>query len=178
MTAGARIWRLATLPCIVLIAAWSLAGSAEAPQVSQASQASQASLDVCTRLTPELLSTTLGEQFSAPVHSSAPGGEFKGEYVSCLYTAKALTFEIRRWGYPNAQLRERNLQAAKARYASSASAKTISALGDSAWAINEFIDVIQGPYEYYFAAYPTEPPNYHVDRTDQLTAIAKAFLSP
>jgi hypothetical protein len=67
---------------------------------------------------------------------------------------------------------------AKARYAANARAKAISDLGDDAWAINEYVDVIQGPYEYYFAAYPTEEPNYHVDRTDQLTTIAKAFLSP
>ncbi len=98
--------------------------------------------------------------------------------VRCVYTAKALTFEIRRWAYPNPVQRERTLQVAKARYAANARAKAISDLGDDAWAINEYVDVIQGPYEYYFAAYPTEEPNYHVDRTDQLTTIAKAFLSP
>jgi hypothetical protein len=140
--------------------------------------ASQASPDVCARLTPAMLSTTLGDQFSAPVQTSAPGGEFKGDYVSCLYTAKSLTFEVRRWAYPNPVLRERTLQAAKARYAANTSARTISDLGDGAWALNEFVDVIQGPYEYYFAAYPTEVPNYHVDRTDKLTTIAKAFLAP
>ena len=162
MTGRSR--NLTSLPCMVL-----LAGSAVA---------SQGSPDVCARLTPQLLSTTLGGEFSAPVQTSTPGGQFKGDYVSCLYTAKALTFEIRRWAYPNPVLRERTLQAAKARYAASASAKPISELGDSAWAVHEYVDVIQGPYEYYFAAYPTESPNYHVDRTDKLTTIARAFLSP
>jgi hypothetical protein len=139
---------------------------------------SQASNDVCAKLSPALLSSTLGDEFSPPVQTGAPGGEFKGDYVSCLYTAKALTFEIRRWAYPNPVLRERSLQAAKARYAANTSARTLSDLGDGAWALNEYVDVIQGPYEYYFAAYPTEAPNYHVDRTDKLTTIAKAFLSP
>jgi hypothetical protein len=148
----------------VLLAGWAIA--------------SQAAPDVCAKLSPALLSTTLGDQFSAPVQTSAPGGEFKGDYVSCVYTAKALTFEIRRWGYPNPVLRERSLQAARTRYAANASARAISDLGENAWALNEYVDVIQGPYEYYFAAYPTEAPNYHVDRTDQLTTIAKAFLNP
>lgn len=159
----------ATLPCMVLLTGWSLTSQA-LPE--------QASADVCTKLTPAQISTTLGDEFSAPVKTGAPGGEFKGDYVSCLYTAKSLTFEIRRWAYPNPVLLERSLQAAKARYAANASAKPISELGDTAWAINEYVDVIQGPYEYYFAAYPTEAPNYHVDRTDKLTTIAKAFLSP
>jgi hypothetical protein len=141
----------AALPCLVLLSGSCLAA--------------QAATDVCAQLSPEILSTTLG-------------GEFKGDYVSCVYTAKALTFEIRRWAYPNPVQRERTLQVAKARYAANARAKAISDLGDDAWAINEYVDVIQGPYEYYFAAYPTEEPNYHVDRTDQLTTIAKAFLSP
>jgi hypothetical protein len=162
MTGRSR--NLTSLPGMVL-----LAGSAVA---------SQGSPDVCARLTPQLLSTTLGGEFSAPVQTSMPGGEFKGDYVSCLYTAKALTFEIRRWGYPNPLLRERNLQVASARYARNASARKIAELGDSAWAINEFIDVIDGPYEYYFAAYPTEPPNYHLDQTDKLTSIARLVLSP
>ncbi len=154
----------AALPCLVLLSGSCLAA--------------QAATDVCAQLSPEILSTTLGDQFSPPVQTSAPGGEFKGDYVSCVYTAKALTFEIRRWAYPNPVQRERTLQVAKARYAANARAKAISDLGDDAWAINEYVDVIQGPYEYYFAAYPTEEPNYHVDRTDQLTTIAKAFLSP
>jgi len=158
-----------TAPLIGLVAIWTVTAPAET---------TQAAPDVCAKLTPALLSTTLGDEFSAPVETSAPAGEFKGDYVSCLYTAKALTFELRRWEYPNPVLRERTLQAAKARYAANASAKAITELGDSAWAINEFVDVIQGPYEYYFAAYPTEPPNYHVDRTDKLTTIAKAFLGP
>ena len=164
MMMRSHCWKPITLPCVLLVAGWSLT--------------SQASPEVCARVTPALLSTTLGDEFSAPVQTSTPGGQFKGDYVSCLYTAKALTFEIRRWAYPNPVLRERTLQAAKARYAASASAKPISELGDSAWALNEYVDVIQGPYEYYFAAYPTESPNYHVDRTDKLTTIARAFLSP
>jgi hypothetical protein len=169
MTARLLCWKLNTLPCIVLLTGWSVASQA-LPE--------QASPDVCAKLSPALVSTTLGDEFAAPVETSAPGGEFKGDYVSCLYTAKALTFEFRRWAYPNPALRERSLQAAKARYAASARAKPLSDLGDSAWAINEYVDIIQGPYEYYFAAYPTESPNYHVDQTDKLTTIAKAFLSP
>jgi hypothetical protein len=141
------------------------------------SAVSQAAPEVCAKISPEVLTTTLGDKFAAPVQTSAPAGEYKGDYVSCLYTANSITFEIRRWGYPNAVLRTRNLQMAKARYGSSARARKISDLGDSAWAFNEFVDVIQGPYEYYFAAYPTEPPNYHVDQTEKLTTIAKLFLS-
>jgi hypothetical protein len=153
------------MACIALVGGWAATSQAAAP-------------DLCARLTPAALSATLGEQFGAPVQTSAPAGEFKGDYVSCLYTSNALTFEIRRWAYPNAVLRERNLHATTARYAADARARKISDLGDSAWAFNEFIDVIQGPYEYYFAAYPTEPPTYHVDQTDKLTTIAKLVLTP
>ena len=100
--------KLTIVPCLAL-----LVGSVT----------SQAASDVCAKLTPELLATTLGDQFSAPVQTSAPAEEFKGDYVSCLYTANALTFEIRRWGQPNAALRVRDLQAAQARYASNARAR-------------------------------------------------------
>jgi hypothetical protein len=141
------------------------------------SASAYAASDPCTALTLEEISQGLGDTFQAPIRTFAPGGKYKGDYVSCNYTGKTLTFEIKQWQFPWPELRDRNLRTVEARYRANAQSSPLPDLGADAWWVNDLVDRIDGPYETYLAVYPTASEAYQVNRRDKLVALAKLYFS-
>jgi hypothetical protein len=156
-----RIIRASIGGCLVLLL-WS--GEARADK------------DPCSVLSVEEVSQTLGDTFDPPVRTFAPAETYKGSYVSCLYTGKALSFEIKQWQFPLELLRERNLKTVAARYQANTQSSQLPEFGPNAWFVNDLVDRIDGPYETYLAIYPTDSGAYGVNRRDKLVALAKLYF--
>jgi hypothetical protein len=124
--------------------------------------------------------SALGDEFMAPDLTHSPGTAYRADFVSCSYTGKLMTVEVKKWQYPDELGLAQSLQAVQIRYSAATTnikSTEIADLGDHAWFYGDTLDVRQGSTRYVFAAYPTAPEAYQINRQDKLTALAKLYLS-